>query len=200
MSVPADMAPPAMSEHPQGGGPGLARPGGHPGADSELATRLLPHRPPFLFIDRAQFADDGLAVTAERRFDLAEPYFAGHFPGDPIVPGVILVEMMAQAANLLLSRSVGQRALAYLVGVEEARFNRTVRPGETVRAEVRFADAPAAGEAPRAGSVVAFRAGATVDGQRCMRALVRIYFAGAQAPAPTPSTHRNPHEQDLVAR
>lgn len=95
---------------------------------------VLPHRPPILLLDRVLVCDPE-RIVAERRFDPEDPVFRGHFPGDPIVPGVLLVEAMAQTlAYGVLLRGSGQRVL--LAGVDACRFKRPVRPGDTAQFEV----------------------------------------------------------------
>lgn len=92
---------------------------------------VLPHRPPFLFLDRCLRCDD-TEVIAERRFGPDEPFFAGHFPGMPVVPGVILIEALAQTLGYAALRArPGETVM--LTGVEKCRIRRPVRPGETVR-------------------------------------------------------------------
>lgn len=98
-------------------------------------TDVIPHRPPFLFVDRVLTCDpDG--ATAERCFPPDEPFFAGHFPGHPLVPGVILVEGLAQTLAYLALRQTGAGTVL-LTGVEVDKIRRPVRPGETVRYTVR---------------------------------------------------------------
>ena len=91
---------------------------------------LLRQRPPFLFaFEVVEDASPGAAIT-RFTFDPAAPYFAGHFPGDPIVPGVLLVEGMAQAARLALNRSLGYAAPGYLATIDKALFHHPARPGD----------------------------------------------------------------------
>ncbi|HET8765604.1 MAG TPA: 3-hydroxyacyl-ACP dehydratase FabZ [Rhodanobacter sp.] len=107
----------------------------------EEIRRLLPHRYPFLLVDRVvEFVPDHSAV-AIKNVTINEPFFTGHFPTQPVMPGVLLIEAMAQAAGLLTqlsNRSKGnlQNPLFYLVKVDNARFSAPVVPGDQLRLEV----------------------------------------------------------------
>lgn len=107
----------------------------------EEIRRLLPHRYPFLLVDRViEFVPDHSAV-AIKNVTINEPFFTGHFPSQPVMPGVLLIEAMAQAAGLLTqltNRSKGnlQNPLFYLVKVDNARFTAPVVPGDQLRLEV----------------------------------------------------------------
>ncbi|VFR41532.1 3-hydroxyacyl-[acyl-carrier-protein] dehydratase, FabZ form [plant metagenome] len=139
-------------------------------------TDYLSHRKPFLFVDHAEIGADGMQAWGVHAFTPDAPCFDGHFPGDPIVPGVVLVEMLAQTANLLLSHRAGRALKGYLVGVEDARFNHVVRPPADVMAEVRLLrEVPSGAEG---GRIVTFRASAHAGGKRCMRGTVNIYTVG----------------------
>lgn len=101
---------------------------------------LLPHRPPFLFLDAVEVDLDDQSIRAVWTAPDSWDVFKGHFPGMPLVPGVILLEMMAQAACILgrrLDPSTADRPVL-LVGLDDARFRRPVHPGELVEATVRF--------------------------------------------------------------
>lgn len=135
----------------------------------------LRHRPPFLFVDSGEISADQTRAWGRHTFAAEEAYFAGHFPDDPIVPGVILLELVAQTANVLLSHRAGRAVQGYLVGVDEAKFNISVRPGQTVVADVKFARDPSPGGDARAERIIGFKASAFLEGRRCMRALVNIY-------------------------
>lgn len=113
------------------------------GVDVEKILELLPHRYPFLLVDRVlDYSLEGTPeIRALKNVTINEPFFQGHFPGHPIMPGVLLIEAMAQAAGCLahLAREAqGQEnRLFYLVKIDKARFNKTVVPGDQLIFEVR---------------------------------------------------------------
>jgi 3-hydroxyacyl-[acyl-carrier-protein] dehydratase len=96
----------------------------------------LPHREPFLFVDRIEKAD-AEEVVGFRRFRDSEFFFAGHFPGFPVVPGVILIETLAQCGGAGARMVTGNVGLFFLATIEKAKFRRQVRPGEEVRMVIR---------------------------------------------------------------
>ena len=101
------------------------------------AVRLLPHRPPFLFVDAVDALEPGESATARYRVTGDEPFLAGHFPGNPIFPGVIQLEALAQAGAIaLLSDARYAGTLPLFGGVEDVRFRRMVTPGDELVLDV----------------------------------------------------------------
>ena len=100
---------------------------------------VLPHRYPFLLVDRIIEIELGKRVVGLKNVTINEPFFVGHFPGHPIMPGVLILEAMAQVGGFLLMRSLGLRAekkVLYFTGIDGARFRRPVIPGDQLRFEV----------------------------------------------------------------
>ncbi len=107
----------------------------------EQIQELLPHRYPFLLVDRVVEIVPDVSVVAIKNATINEPFFQGHFPGHPVMPGVLIVEAMAQAAGLLTQLSRRAKGddgspLFYLVKVDNARFSAPVVPGDQLRLEV----------------------------------------------------------------
>ncbi len=108
--------------------------------DIERILHLLPHRFPMLLVDRVLDCKPFESLTAIKNVTINEPFFQGHFPRRPVMPGVLLLEALAQATGLLAFHSLGQSAdegtLYLLVGVDKARFKAPVRPGDQILMDV----------------------------------------------------------------
>lgn len=103
--------------------------------------KLLPHRYPFLLVDKVVACEPGTSLTALKNVTFNEPFFQGHFPNQPIMPGVLIMEALAQATALLTSQSddkLGEGAVYYLAGIDNARFKRQVVPGDQLRLQVTY--------------------------------------------------------------
>ncbi len=100
----------------------------------------LPHRYPMLLVDRVLECEPGKRILALKNVTINEPFFNGHFPHHPVMPGVLIVEAMAQAAAILSFRTMGtkpdDKSVYYFVGIDEARFKRPVSPGDQLLLEV----------------------------------------------------------------
>ena len=108
----------------------------------EQIQELLPHRYPFLLVDRVIELEPGKRVVAIKNVSINEPFFQGHFPKHPVMPGVLVIEAMAQAAGTLIRLSTKNdpesNPLFYLVKIDKARFSAKVVPGDQLRLEVRL--------------------------------------------------------------
>ena len=109
------------------------------GYDIERILKLLPHRYPFILIDRVLELEPGMRIRTLKNVTINEPFFQGHFPDKPIMPGVLIVEAMVQAAGLLLLESSppGIRNQVCFSGVDQARFRVPVIPGDQLIFEVK---------------------------------------------------------------
>jgi 3-hydroxyacyl-[acyl-carrier-protein] dehydratase len=109
-------------------------------ADIVRIMQLLPHRPPFLLIDRIVDMDADLSGTGIKNVTMNEPFFVGHFPGRPVMPGVLIIEAMAQTAGALVVNHKGadvEGSLVYFMTIDGARFRKPVVPGDTLHLTVR---------------------------------------------------------------
>ncbi len=103
--------------------------------DVEGLMRLIPHRYPFLLIDRLTNIVPGESATGIKNVTINEPFFQGHFPGHPVMPGVLIIESMAQTAGALVMHTIGlgsEGRVVYFMSIDSARFRKPVVPGDTL--------------------------------------------------------------------
>lgn len=104
----------------------------------EEIMKIIPHRPPFLLLDKVLEISEE-QIVAQKNITINEPVFQGHFPGEPVLPGVLIVESLAQAgAVVLLSKKEFQGKTAYFGGIDKARFRQKVVPGDVLNLEVQL--------------------------------------------------------------
>jgi 3-hydroxyacyl-[acyl-carrier-protein] dehydratase len=130
--------------------------------DVEAIQQVLPHRPPFLLVDRVVAVEPGVRLVAWKGVTMNEPFFAGHFPGKPVMPGVLILEALAQACALLAMKSMGpdedvNEKITYLMSIDGARFRRPVVPGDRLELHVEVVK--------RKGAIWRQKGTAVVDGQ-----------------------------------
>ena len=149
--------------------------------DVEQLKRLLPHRPPFLMIDRLTDIKMGESATGWKAVTINEPHFRGHFPEFAVMPGVLIVEAMAQAAGALVVYTLGlwdQRRVVYFMTIDKARFRKPIHPGAMIRIPVQVQR--------HRGSVWRFEGKAFVDDELCAEAeysaMLTDYSLGLMAP------------------
>lgn len=109
--------------------------------DIQQIQELLPHRYPFLLVDRVIECEPGARLLGVKNVTFNEPFFQGHFPNLPIFPGVLIMEALAQATALLTSQSdetITQGTVYYLAGIDNARFKRKVVPGDQLMLDIRY--------------------------------------------------------------
>lgn len=127
--------------------------------------RRLPHRYPFLLVDRCRDYVEGRSITGIKCVAASEPHFQGHFPENPVMPGVLIIESLAQTGAVLMSKTLDAEistTVIYFLGVEKARFRKPVRPGD-------FLEMPVEVVASRRG-VFKFKGVALVNGVKCAEA------------------------------
>ena len=135
---------------------------------------ILPHRDPFLLLDEVTEIEPGVRVVARKHVREDEWYLAGHFPGNPIMPGVLMVEALAQTgAVAVLSEEANKGKLALFAGIDDVRFKRLVRPGDTLELECVL-------ERVR-GPVGRGKARATVDGELAVRGTLTFALTELEA-------------------
>ena len=134
--------------------------------DIHGVLKKLPHRYPILLVDRVLEIESGVRIKALKNVSINEPYFLGHFPHRPVMPGVLMLEALAQAAALLSFESSGKEpddeSVYYFAGIDGARFKRPVEPGDQLLLEVSLTRAKA--------GIYKFAARASVDGELAVEA------------------------------
>lgn len=107
--------------------------------DIQQILELLPHRYPFLLVDGVVECDDEKRIVAIKNVTMNEPFFQGHFPGAPVMPGVLQLEAMAQTGGILLNRLGGDgKGIPYFMSIDKAKFRKVVKPGDQLRIEVEI--------------------------------------------------------------
>lgn len=126
--------------------------------------RLLPHRYPFLMIDRIVDVDGNESAVGIKNVTMNEPHFTGHFPDQPVMPGVLIIEAMAQTAGAICIRAVGAEkpSLVYFLTIDNAKFRKPVVPGDQLRIHVR--------KIKMRGNLLRFACEAMVDGAKVAEA------------------------------
>jgi UDP-3-O-[3-hydroxymyristoyl] N-acetylglucosamine deacetylase/3-hydroxyacyl-[acyl-carrier-protein] dehydratase len=120
--------------------------------------KVIPHRYPFLFVDRILEMEEGKRIVGIKNVSINEPYFEGHFPGHPIMPGVLIIEAMAQVGGVLLMGplSDAHKKVVYFMSLDNVKFRRPVRPGDQIRFDIEMTQIR--------GRVCKMRGVATVEG------------------------------------
>ena len=119
--------------------------------------KLLPHRYPFLLVDRIADFQPGVSAIGVKNVTINEPFFQGHFPGQPIMPGVLIIEAMAQVAGVMAFSSGVEGKVVYFMSIDNAKFRRPVVPGDQVMMDIKVLK--------QRGNVWRFSGTATVDGK-----------------------------------
>jgi 3-hydroxyacyl-[acyl-carrier-protein] dehydratase len=147
--------------------------------DIRAILEHLPHRYPMLLVDRVESLEKGKSIVALKNVSINEPFFMGHFPHFPVMPGVLIVEALAQAAGILSFQTMGRvsdaESVYYFVGIDNARFKRPVVPGDQLRLEVSIDRI--------ARSIWKYKAKATVDGAIAAQADLMCTLREIDAPA-----------------
>lgn len=130
--------------------------------DVKEIQNMLPHRYPFLLVDRILEMEPEKKAVGLKNVTINEPFFEGHFPGNPIMPGVLIVEAMAQVAGLMAFSSGAEGDTVYFMSIERAKFRRPVVPGDQLRLEIA--------RIQQRGNVWKFSGVATVDGKTAAEA------------------------------
>ena len=142
--------------------------------DHDQVLELLPHRPPFLLVDEVEELEAGVRCVATRTLTGDDFWFAGHFPGNPVMPGVLIVEALAQTATIAAA-SGGDIAgkVGLFAGIDKVRFKRVVKPGDTLRLEAEITAVH--------GPIGRAKVKASVDGQLACRGELMFAIVDAAA-------------------
>jgi len=124
--------------------------------------KYLPHRYPFLLVDRIVDLQPGVSITGIKNVTMNEPFFQGHFPGQPIMPGVLIVEAMAQVAGVMAFSSGVEGKTVFFMSIEKAKFRRPVVPGDQIKLEIKLLQ--------QRGNVWKFSGSALVEGKTASEA------------------------------
>ncbi len=140
----------------------------------DVVQAVLPHRDPFCWVSRVVACEPGQTVEAELDVDPGLPLFAGHFPGHPVLPGVIIMEALAQAASfcVLVDRGA-EGSIGFLTGIDKAKFRRQVEPGDTLILKARIVKSSS--------RLCVADVEASVDGQVCATAVQKYVLAKAES-------------------
>ncbi len=134
----------------------------------EKIKKLLPHRYPMLLIDRVKDIVRGKSIVAIKNVTVNEEFFNGHFPSKPVMPGVLIIEAMAQASGLLALDTMGddvtENALVYFLSIENAKFRKPVEPGDTIEIHSKILT--------NKSSICKFECEALVDGKKVAEATI----------------------------
>jgi 3-hydroxyacyl-[acyl-carrier-protein] dehydratase len=136
-------------------------------ADIQTIQRILPHRYPFLLVDKVEEIDGTQTSVGYKNVTMNEPHFQGHFPGTPIMPGVTIVEAMAQTAGVMIGVALDQldrNMLIYFMSIDNCKFRRKVVPGDVLRMDVKTL------RGKPGGKIWKFSGVATVDGEMAAEA------------------------------
>lgn len=146
--------------------------------DIQEVRKYLPHRFPFLMLDRVLDYQPDSTLIAIKNVTINEPFFPGHFPNKPVMPGVLILETMAQACAVLSMKTLGiipdEDSVYYFVGVDKARFKRSVEPGDQLRIEVKIKR--------KMKGIWLFDAAASIEGEVCCTAELMCTYKAAETP------------------
>lgn len=143
--------------------------------DIKKIQGILPHRYPFLLVDRIVGIENDIKAVGIKNVTINEPFFEGHFPGNPIMPGVLIVEAMAQVAGIMALQSGTQGDIVYFMSIEKAKFRRPVVPGDQLRFEITTVR--------KRGNVSRFSGCAIVDGRIVAEAEFTAMVGSSEAAA-----------------